>query len=181
MPFALPLTPRRESLLNFCPSTREIAQLLAASSLAVLLDRRAGRGPIGAEHAAIARFGLQPGAASAAIVEELASVGRHRLHRLMAAGRTNERGFKLHALSRSMMPPDLNSGKFAWMAARMDSKGGPKGTAECNLPMNPALRPAAPLLPPRSPEDDGCADQTYRSAADIPAIWTNTLDHPQPE
>jgi len=42
--------------------------LAAANALAILLDGRAWGGAIRAEHAAIARFGLKPGAAADAVI-----------------------------------------------------------------------------------------------------------------
>ncbi len=46
---------------------------LTAAAL-TLLDRRAGRGAIGAEHAAIPHLGLEDGAASLAVIKPLAGV-----------------------------------------------------------------------------------------------------------
>ena len=100
---ALPLMKMRKPVASRL-ARMESHSLAAASSLAVLLDRRARHGPVGAEHAAIARFGLQPSATSAAVVEKLASVRGHRLLGLMAARRTSKRGFKLHVCSLTMMP-----------------------------------------------------------------------------
>jgi hypothetical protein len=71
--------------------------LVTARAFAVLLNRRARHGAIGAEHAAIAGLGLKPAAAAAAVVEELAGVRRHSLCGLMAAGGTSQRRFNLHA------------------------------------------------------------------------------------
>ena len=60
------------------------------------LDRRARDGPVRAKDAAIASLGLEPGSASLAVIEELASVGRHGLRGLMPAGGTGEGRLQLH-------------------------------------------------------------------------------------
>jgi hypothetical protein len=49
------------------------------------LHRWARHRAVGAENAAVARLGLETLAAALAIVEELASVSRHRFHGLMIA------------------------------------------------------------------------------------------------
>ena len=60
------------------------------------LDRRARDGPVRAKDAAIASLGLEPGSASLAVIEELASVGRHGLRGLMPAGGTGDGRLQLH-------------------------------------------------------------------------------------
>src|ERR1700734_1888645 len=60
-----------------------------------LLNRRAWRVAVGAEHTAIARLGLQKRVASHALVEILAGVRRHGLEALMPADRQNEGGDQL--------------------------------------------------------------------------------------
>src|SRR3546814_18105747 len=67
---------------------------VAARALASDLDRRAGRGSIGAEHAAVAGLGPQHGTAALAVIEELTGVGRHRFRLAMAALRTGDRRTK---------------------------------------------------------------------------------------
>ena len=69
--------------------------MLSAARLAIL-NRRARNSPIGAKDAAIARLGLEPGAAALAVVEELAGVCRHRLGDLVPARGTGQCRFKLH-------------------------------------------------------------------------------------
>jgi hypothetical protein len=59
--------------------------ILRRAAAAVALDRRTRDRAIGAEHATIASEGLKPFAATLAVIEELAGVGRHRLDGLMAA------------------------------------------------------------------------------------------------
>src|ERR1700686_4674311 len=62
----------------------------------IALYRRARHGAVRAEHAAIAREGLEPFATALAVIEELAGIGRHRLDSLIAAFWASERGLKLH-------------------------------------------------------------------------------------
>src|SRR5258708_30150797 len=64
----------------------------AARAGAAFLDRRTGHVAVGTVDAAVAWLGLEDDAAALAIVEILAGVGRHGLHRLMAAVRTGQRG-----------------------------------------------------------------------------------------
>src|ERR1051326_322116 len=73
----------------------EQAQLPAAG--AALLNRRTGHRAVGAEYAAITRFGLEPLAATLAVVEKPAGIGRHSLTGLVPAQRTGDRRFKVHA------------------------------------------------------------------------------------
>lgn len=61
-----------------------------------LLNRRAGDRSKGAEHAAIAVLRPQAGAATLAIVEELAGVRRHPLGRLVAAVWASDGGIEDH-------------------------------------------------------------------------------------
>lgn len=68
----------------------------ATRSLAVHLDRRARRGSVGTVNAAIARPGLEPGAAALTVVEELAGVCRHGLGDLVPTRGTGQCRFKLH-------------------------------------------------------------------------------------
>jgi hypothetical protein len=58
------------------------------------LNRRARNVAVGAEDAAIPSLGLQNRSAGLAVIEELTSVGRHRLQRAMAAVRTRKGGFQ---------------------------------------------------------------------------------------
>src|SRR6202051_3738819 len=64
------------------------------------LLRLARGGAERAEHAAIAREGLEPFATALAVIEELAGIGRHRLDSLKGAFGTSECGLKLHIRSR---------------------------------------------------------------------------------
>jgi hypothetical protein len=86
-------SPRELALLP-CPARSwKEPQLIAAIPR---LHRRAFHRAVGAKHTAIARPRLQPYAAPLAVIEELASVGRHRLGRLVGAMRTGDGRFKLH-------------------------------------------------------------------------------------
>ena len=62
----------------------------------VALYGRARHRAVRAEHAAIAREGLEPFATALAVIEELAGIGRHRLDSLIAAFGASECGLKLH-------------------------------------------------------------------------------------
>jgi hypothetical protein len=73
-----------------------VTQSRATHSLAVYLDRRARHGSVGAVNAAIARLGLEPGAAALTVVEELAGVCRHGLGGLLPTRGTSQCRFKLH-------------------------------------------------------------------------------------
>jgi hypothetical protein len=66
-----------------------IETLLAA--LSVLLDRRARHRAVRTEHATVVCERLEPRSAALAVIEKLASVGWHRLGRLMTAIRTGDR------------------------------------------------------------------------------------------
>ena len=66
----------------------------------VALYRRARHRSVRAKHAAIARKGLEPLAASFAVIEKLAGISRHRLDGLMAAFRTRQGALKLHMIPR---------------------------------------------------------------------------------
>src|SRR3546814_7340270 len=70
---------------------------VAARALASDLDRRAGLGAKGAEHAEVAGLGPQHGTAALAVIEELTGVGRHRFRLAMAALRTGDRRTKVGA------------------------------------------------------------------------------------
>jgi hypothetical protein len=65
------------------------------------LHWRAGHGPIGAEDTTVATPGLQFGTAAGALVEILASVGRHRFTFCGAAPRTGNDRLKDHNVQRS--------------------------------------------------------------------------------
>ena len=69
----------------------------------VALYRRARHRAVRAEHAAIAREGLEPFATALAVIEELAGIGRHRLDSLIAAFGASECGLKLHIGSASRL------------------------------------------------------------------------------
>jgi hypothetical protein len=60
------------------------------------LYRRTRHRSVGAKHATVARKGVEPFATPFAVVEELASISRHRLDGLMAAFRASQVGLKLH-------------------------------------------------------------------------------------
>jgi hypothetical protein len=62
----------------------------------VALYRRTGHRSVRTKHAAIARKGLEPFAASFAVIEKLAGICRHRLDGLMTAFRASQAGLKLH-------------------------------------------------------------------------------------
>ena len=87
---------------------------LAANALTVLLDGRAWNGAVRAEHAAIARFGLKPVAAADAVIEEPASVRRHGLCGLVAAGGTGQDRLYLHYRAVLMT---FKSGRSRWSHA----------------------------------------------------------------
>ena len=78
---------------------RTLVASATTSALAVLLDRRARHGPVGAEDAAIARPRLEPGTTAAAVVKELASVGQHGLCGLVPALRAGQGRLKLHRVT----------------------------------------------------------------------------------
>jgi len=78
---------------------RTLVASATTSALTVLLDRRARHGPVGAEDAAIAGLRLEPGTAAAAVVKELASVGRHGLCGLVPALRAGQGRVKLHRVA----------------------------------------------------------------------------------
>src|SRR6478735_3084575 len=64
---------------------------------AASLDRRARRGAVRTEHAAIARKGFQALAAPFAVIEESARVDGHGFHRPMSALWTGQHCFRNHA------------------------------------------------------------------------------------
>ena len=72
----------------------------AASVLAVLLNRRARHGPVGAEHAAIARFRLEYRVALPALIKPLAGIGGHGLGLVVAAFRTGQCRLKQQCVHR---------------------------------------------------------------------------------
>ena len=79
----------------------------------VALYGRARHRAVRAEHAAIAREGLEPFATALAVIEELAGIGRHRLDSLIAAFGASECGLKLHTGSCfSVSIPRLAAGSF---------------------------------------------------------------------
>src|SRR5665811_2032515 len=57
----------------------------------ILLDRWTRHRSVRTEHAAIAELRLKPFATALAVIEELAGIGRHSLHRLMTAVRACDR------------------------------------------------------------------------------------------
>jgi hypothetical protein len=61
-----------------------------------LLNWRTGDRAIGTEHATIALSGLQPSTTTLAVIEELASIGRHRFDGLVVALGAGQGRFKLH-------------------------------------------------------------------------------------
>src|SRR5258708_6005475 len=67
-----------------------------SSTAAASLNRRAWHRAVGAKHAAFARLGLQPLAASIAVIEELAGVGGHPLGGGVAALRAGDGGLLNH-------------------------------------------------------------------------------------
>src|SRR5712692_11358857 len=73
--------------------------LLAHAATQVALYGRTRHRAVRAEHAAIARAGLEPFATALAVIEELAGIGRHRLDSLIAAFGASECGLKLHTRS----------------------------------------------------------------------------------
>src|SRR6478752_9495746 len=77
---------------------RGAAGQVAGSSVHSLLNGWAGNRAIGTEHAAIALLRPEQCAASLALVEELAGVGRHRLGRRVSAMRAGNQGLKLHSI-----------------------------------------------------------------------------------
>ena len=84
----------RIALLAFRAAEHLLNLWQAATQVA--LCRRARHGTVRAEHAAIAREGLEPFATALAGIEELAGIGRHRLDSLIAAFGASECGLKLH-------------------------------------------------------------------------------------
>jgi hypothetical protein len=86
------------------PSTRGVSLGDIGSTLVnrrhaathVGLYRRTRHRSVGAKHATVARKGFEPFAAPFAVVEELASISRHRLDGLIAAFRASQDGLKLH-------------------------------------------------------------------------------------
>ncbi len=67
-----------------------------SSTASASLNRRAWHRAVGAKHAAVARLGLQPLAASLAVIEELAGVGGHPLGGGVAALRAGDGGLLNH-------------------------------------------------------------------------------------
>ena len=68
-----------------------------SSTASASLNRRAWHRAVGAKHAAVARLGLQPLAASLAVIEELAGVGGHPLGGGVAALRAGDGGLLNHS------------------------------------------------------------------------------------
>lgn len=66
------------------------AQSAFAATAPLILDRRAGHGTVGAEHAAVARLGLEQRVAAFALVEPLAGVGGHGFGLDVAAQRAGQ-------------------------------------------------------------------------------------------
>ena len=67
-----------------------------SSTASASLNRRAWHRAVGAKHPAVARLGLQPLAASLAVIEELAGVGGHPLGGGLAALRAGDGGLLNH-------------------------------------------------------------------------------------
>src|SRR3546814_18756473 len=82
---------------------------VAARALASDLARRAGRGSIGAEHAAVAGLGPKHGTAALAVIEELTGVDRHRFRLAMAALRTGDSRTNLGAGRRTIGSPPTDA------------------------------------------------------------------------
>jgi hypothetical protein len=70
------------------------ATALLSAAGPLLLDRWTRHGAVGAEHAAVAGFRTEQLAATLAVVEKLASVGRHGFGCPMAAMRTGQRALQ---------------------------------------------------------------------------------------
>src|SRR5439155_17085883 len=81
---------------RFRRGSRTPSRQLATAAPAGLLNRRTANGAEGAEHAAVARERLQALAAAFAVIEELASVGRHDLGSSVTAHGTRDRGVQGH-------------------------------------------------------------------------------------
>src|SRR6185437_12474728 len=77
-----------------------LAYLRGLSAAISCLDRRARHRAVGAEHAAVARLGLEPLAASFAVIEKLASIRGHSLNRLMLAFGAGDRRLHDHRTPR---------------------------------------------------------------------------------
>ncbi|MCK1341652.1 hypothetical protein IVB38_38150 [Bradyrhizobium sp. 38] len=69
------------------------------------MNRRTGNGAEGTEHAAVASERLQALAAAFAVIEELASVGRHDLGSSVTALGTRDRGVQDHLPSGAWQAP----------------------------------------------------------------------------
>src|SRR5437870_13661834 len=76
-----------------------LASVSTARSVGCLLDRRAGNRPVGAEHAAVARQGLEHFTTAFARIEEPARIRGHAFGRLVPAFRTGDGGFLDHLIA----------------------------------------------------------------------------------
>src|SRR3546814_16404484 len=86
---------------------------VAARALASDLDRRAGRGSIGAEHAAGAGRGPKHGTAALAAIKERTAAGRHRFRPATAAPRTGAAVTKVGPGTRPNSSPPTGSPRKA--------------------------------------------------------------------
>jgi hypothetical protein len=84
----------------------------------VALYRRTGHRSVRAKHAAIARKGLEPFAASFAVIEKLAGIRGHRLDGLVAAFRASQGGLKLHI--GSCFALSIPQENLAWRESRRE-------------------------------------------------------------
>ena len=78
--------------------------MTSTAALALKLDGRARHRAIGTEHAAVPHLRAQRGAATLALVEELAGVGRHLFDLAVSAVRTGDFGVKLRLHRRYCAP-----------------------------------------------------------------------------
>jgi hypothetical protein len=93
-------TPSRMSLppsLRYGGRVAHAGYELARATIALHLDRRTRYRAVRAEHATVARLGLEPFAAARAVIEEPAGVGGHWLARLTPAVGTRDGRFQDHA------------------------------------------------------------------------------------
>src|SRR5713226_7390737 len=72
------------------------------SAGARLLHRRTWHRAVGTEHAAVSRFRLEAGAASLALIEELAGIGRHGFHARGPATRAGDDALDDHPRPRTL-------------------------------------------------------------------------------
>jgi hypothetical protein len=74
-----------------------ISFLTNLGNFPALLDRWTWDRAVRTKYAAVSRFRFEPSATAVAVIKELASVGRHRLGRLVPVDRTRDHGNKLHS------------------------------------------------------------------------------------